>query len=235
MEIKALAEFQSVPSIGPRFAHDLISLGYYSLNDLKKKDPTRLYSQLERNIGAWIDPCVEDQFRLVVHYSNHRNTNKNWWDFTEERKSFREKNGYANNRPKKAWYELDQYKSANKLSTKTNHAKNDLAARLKKSMSFIKKNYTEKISLEELSKIALLSPFHFLRSFKSVYEQSPLEFITHLRLKKACELLKKTEDAVAEIALQSGFEDSSSFIRLFKTRFNQTPRQFREDNLIEVP
>src|SRR5205085_6177637 len=99
---------QAVPSIGPRFAHDLVSLGYYSLKDLKKKNPAKLYHQLEKSIGAWIDPCVEDQFRLIVYYANHRQANKNWWDFTQERKRYRENNGYPRNRPTKAWHELEQ-------------------------------------------------------------------------------------------------------------------------------
>ncbi len=108
MEIRALVEFQSVPSIGIKFARDLISLGYYSLDELKAKDGAKLLDELELSIGIWIDPCVEDQCRLVVHYANDRNDQLNWWDFTEERKQYRIKNGYPANRPKKAWYELEK-------------------------------------------------------------------------------------------------------------------------------
>jgi AraC-like DNA-binding protein len=227
MEIMALAEFQSVPSIGERFAHDLISLGYYSLRELNGKNPVKLYNQLEKNIGAWIDPCVEDQFRLVVHYANHRSNNMNWWDFTSERKLYHEKHGYAKDRPRKAWHELDQYKKTNKVSAKSIETKNDLVARLTESMSYIKRNYADRINLSQLSKIALLSPFHFQRSFKSLYELSPLEFITHLRLKKASRLLKQTKKPITEITVQCGFESTSSFIRLFKKRFSQTPLSYR--------
>lgn len=108
MEIRALVEFQSVPSIGIKFARDLISLGYYSLEELKAKDGAKLLEELELSTGTWIDPCVEDQCRLVVHYANDRNDQLNWWDFTEERKQYRIKNGYPANRPKKAWYELEK-------------------------------------------------------------------------------------------------------------------------------
>jgi len=105
MEIYALAEFQRIPSIGIKFAHDLISLGYYSLNDLKDQDGATLINDLEQWTGTWIDPCVEDQCRLVVHYANNPGSNKKWWDFTAERKLFRLQNGYPANRPRKAWYE----------------------------------------------------------------------------------------------------------------------------------
>ena len=107
-EIYALAEFQSIPSIGIKFAQDLISLGYYSLDELKVKDGAKLIENLELLTGTWIDPCVEDQCRLVVDYANNRDDNKKWWDYTEERKKYRLENGYPANRPKKAWFELEK-------------------------------------------------------------------------------------------------------------------------------
>jgi hypothetical protein len=106
MEIHALVEFQSIPSIGIKFAGDLISLGYYSLEELKDKDGAKLLEDLELSTGTWIDPCVEDQCRLVVHYANEQDNGLNWWDFTEERKKYRLENGYPPNRPKKAWFML---------------------------------------------------------------------------------------------------------------------------------
>jgi hypothetical protein len=109
MEIHALVEFQSIPSIGIKFAKDLISLGYYSLEELKDKDGANLIEDLEILTGAWIDPCVEDQCRLVVHYANNRDDSKKWWDFTEERKKYRIENGYPSNRPVKPWSELEKY------------------------------------------------------------------------------------------------------------------------------
>jgi len=100
--------FQAIPSIGPKFANDLMLLGYYSIGDLVGKDASDLFDELERKQGFWTDPCVEDQFRLVVHYANHRGSNKNWWDFTAERKEFRAKHGYPADRPKTAWTDVYQ-------------------------------------------------------------------------------------------------------------------------------
>jgi Pathogenicity locus len=105
-EIFALAEFQTIPSIGIKFAEDLVFLGYYSLNELKNKDGAELTDEYELKKGFWIDPCVEDQFRLVVNYANTHDTKKTWWDFTEERKKFRLEKGYPTNRPKTAWHEM---------------------------------------------------------------------------------------------------------------------------------
>src|ERR1700744_3720736 len=98
-EIFALIDFQSIPSVGPKFAWDLMSIGYYAINDLVGKDGATLYDELERKQGFWTDPCVEDQFRLAVHYAQNRSSTKNWWDFTGERKAYRSRHGYPVERP----------------------------------------------------------------------------------------------------------------------------------------
>ena len=105
-EISALIAFQSIPSIGPKFAWDLMSIGYYAIDDLADKDGAILYNELERKQGFWTDPCVEDQFRLVVHYAQTPGSTKNWWDFTAERKAYRAKHGYPADRPAAAWHQL---------------------------------------------------------------------------------------------------------------------------------
>jgi hypothetical protein len=102
----ALADFQRIPSIGIRFAEDLIFLGYYRIEDLKAKNGAQLTDDYEKAKGYRIDPCVEDQFRLVVDYATKGNTSKRWWDFTAERKLFREKFGYPTDRPQVSWHEV---------------------------------------------------------------------------------------------------------------------------------
>ena len=229
LELFALSEFQSVPSIGIKFAHDLISLGYYSLDELRKKQPAKLVHQLEKQIGAWIDPCVEDQFRLMIYYANHRSSKKNWWDFTKERKAYRLNHGYPADRPSKPWHELKQYKMPNHINAKSNLTKEDVSQKLRAAMNYIKKNYTEVVSLQNLSQVACLSPFHFQRCFKAAYEKSPLQFVTHLRLKKACRLFRQTNLHINDIVIQCGFENPSSFIRLFKNKFQKTPVDYRKE------
>ncbi len=112
-ELSALAEFQSIPSVGPKFARDLIDMGYYSLKQLKDKNGAELLNEHERFISAWTDPCVEDQFRLIVHHANNPNSKKQWWDFTAERKAFRAEHGYPETRPAKTWMQLEQYLKQN--------------------------------------------------------------------------------------------------------------------------
>jgi hypothetical protein len=116
-EIYALAEFQTVPSVGIKFAEDLVFLGFYSLNELKNKNGAKLMDEYELKKGYWSDPCVEDQFRLVVNFANTHDTKKTWWNFTEERKKFRTENGYPKSRPQKSWVEILGYGERRKCPT----------------------------------------------------------------------------------------------------------------------
>lgn len=102
-EIFALADFQRVPSVGIKFAEDLIFLGYYSIAELRDLNGAQLTEAYEKKKGYWIDSCVEDQFRLIVHFAKTKDYTKNWWDFTKERKEYRAKEGYPSDRPTLCW------------------------------------------------------------------------------------------------------------------------------------
>ena len=228
MELKAISEFQTIPSIGIRFAQDLISLGFYSIQELKGKDPAKLVDRLERQLGAWIDPCVEDQMRLCIHYAEHFDNRVNWWDFTKERKAFRQQYGYPANRPKRPWYQLEKYKPTNRIKAQNEITKKDLNNKLKLAIKFMKENLKSGVTLAQLADSANLSPFHFHRLFKSVYELTPLQYFTRLRMKEVCKLLTKTKRPISLVGTACGFEDQSSFIRLFKKEFKQTPLAYRK-------
>ncbi|WP_175986417.1 helix-hairpin-helix domain-containing protein [Bacillus sp. Marseille-Q1617] len=96
--------FQQIPSIGPNMAHNVVEdLQFYSFDDIKQEKGEDLIIKLEKKYGVWMDPCVEDSLRCVVHHARYPDSEKNWWDFTAERKAYREKCGYPSDRPTKAW------------------------------------------------------------------------------------------------------------------------------------
>lgn len=105
-ELYALADFQRIPTVGIRFAEDLVFIGYYSVHDLQDKDGATLTDEYEKKKGYRIDSCVEDQFRLAVHFAQTHDHSKKWWDFTDERKAFRAKHGYPADRPTANWHEM---------------------------------------------------------------------------------------------------------------------------------
>ena len=79
-----------------------------------------------------------------------------------------------------------------------------------------------------LARMARLSPYHFLRSFKAVTGVTPHHWLLRARLRAAAEKLAATKVPVTEIALDVGFEDLSNFTRTFKAEFGASPREFRQ-------
>jgi hypothetical protein len=99
-----MAIFQRIPSIGPNMAHNVVEdLQYYSFKEIKEEKGEELILRLEKKYGVWMDPCVEDSLRCIVHHARHPGSKKNWWDFTAERKAYRKKHGYPSDRPTRTW------------------------------------------------------------------------------------------------------------------------------------
>lgn len=105
-EIRALADFQRIPSVGIEFARDLVFLGFHTVEELKGKRGADLTDYYEKKKGYKTDPCVEDQFRLVVDFASNRDHSKRWWNFTNERKKYRNRFGYPKDRPETSWTEV---------------------------------------------------------------------------------------------------------------------------------
>lgn len=101
-------------------------------------------------------------------------------------------------------------------------------APLQNAIDYIHWHYAEKISLEELSKLALLSKFYFIRQFKRYTGSTPAEYLRAYRIARAQILLKTTPLSVEEIAAKVGYENASSFIRVFRSSIGCTPEFFRE-------
>lgn len=64
--------------------------------------------------------------------------------------------------------------------------------------------------------------------FQAQLHTSPLQFRLQSRLERAAYLLESTDMTIGEIADQTHFYDAASFCRLFKRRYEQTPRQYAQ-------
>ncbi len=78
-----------------------------------------------------------------------------------------------------------------------------------------------------LARMAKLSPYHFLRSFRAVTGVTPHQWLLRARLQAAAEKLAATKAPVTDIALDVGFDDLSNFTRTFRAEFGAAPRQYR--------
>ncbi len=100
---------------------------------------------------------------------------------------------------------------------------------LSKAISYIEKNYTKTIHNEELAQKASLSTRQFLRIFKECYKSSPANYIIHLRLNHACNLLKSKDLKLRDIAFDCGFNDANYFSRLFSRHVGKSPSEYRNE------
>lgn len=91
----------------------------------------------------------------------------------------------------------------------------------------MEENFTYKLTLEEFASLCNMSLSSFKRSFNKLYGTSPGKWLSNKRLDFAAHLLRNTDKNINETAFESGFEDTSSFIRVFKQKFKTTPLQYR--------
>lgn len=97
---------------------------------------------------------------------------------------------------------------------------------------FFEANYNEPVNLSSLSRRLGVSANHLARLYKQYTGITPAQHIAGLRLKKALELIGKTDSDILEVAYASGFTSLSNFYRCFKERTGYTPRQYRKNGVI---
>lgn len=91
----------------------------------------------------------------------------------------------------------------------------------------IEAQHGARLSVEELAAEAAVSPFHFLRIFEQVVGVTPGRYMLHTRLHHAAVRLRRSNDTIAAVALDCGFEDLSTFNRQFRRVTGLTPGAYR--------
>ncbi len=95
--------------------------------------------------------------------------------------------------------------------------------RLDNVLNYILKNYSKQISLQEISDVANLSPGSFCRFFKQRTRKTLFDFISEVRLNKACSELRESDKSISMIAYSCGFNNLAYFNRRFKAYYGMTP------------
>lgn len=96
-------------------------------------------------------------------------------------------------------------------------------------IEYMVNHYKNTITLSELAQIAGLSVSHYSRLFKKYIGLTPIEYLTHLRIKRAKELLVLSDVKVKEVSQNVGYTDELYFSRTFKRIAGVSPSQFCED------
>ncbi len=93
----------------------------------------------------------------------------------------------------------------------------------------------ENFSIEDLSKLLLLSYSHTYRLIKAKTNLTPSMYLRQKRLVFACHLIEKTELNLTEIAYRSGFSTLSYFSQSFSEDYGYSPSQYRKKIIYSNP
>lgn len=103
-----------------------------------------------------------------------------------------------------------------------------------KSLRYIRDHFSEPVRVAHLAKLENYNISYFNNWFKRQTGFSPFNYIRHLRIEKAKELLLTTHYSLINIAMQVGYNSNSSFTRAFKESVGMSPNQWKQMNLPSV-
>lgn len=103
-------------------------------------------------------------------------------------------------------------------------------AKISTVFTYITENYSEQISADMLSAKLGMSPTKFSRFFRKATGNSFTDFVNHIRINKACQLLMNTDKYVTNICYDVGFNNVANFNRRFLDIKGVTPKEFRSQS-----
>ncbi len=102
----------------------------------------------------------------------------------------------------------------------------ELYRRIFRAKEFMHDQIGDGLTLDQIANEVGMNKFHLLSNFKKMFNTTPHQYLTELRLQKALELLKMKKHSVSHVCFSLGFESVGSFSNLFKRRFNVRPSDF---------
>lgn len=101
-----------------------------------------------------------------------------------------------------------------------------------KAEQYMRDHFHTTLSIDQVADFVCISPRHFKRRFKNATGESPLSYLQKLRIQTAKNQLENTLDSIDEITHRVGYENSSTFRRLFKRHTSLSPREYRDRFLL---
>lgn len=97
-------------------------------------------------------------------------------------------------------------------------------------IQYLRENYSKKVTIEELSNNFFLSKSYLSSLFKKATGSGVVEYLQHIRIERACELLTNTTLSITEISIQVGYTDYRFFNKSFKKITGVTAHEYRKKN-----
>ena len=101
--------------------------------------------------------------------------------------------------------------------------------RLNKVYEYAFQNFRKKVSLEDLADLLHMTPTSFSRYFTMKNNKPFSRFISEIRIKHACKMLTETDESIAQICYDCGFNTLSNFNKQFKGIMLKKPTQYKKE------
>jgi len=128
-------------------------------------------------------------------------------------------------------YFFDVFSNFFRFQPPRRNANEEKMTRIEPVVRYIEKNISDKLSLNELAKLAAYEKTYFSALFKDIYGVSPKHFVLMKKIEKAKHLLISTTFSLEEISGKVGFHDVFHFSKTFKNFTGEAPSFFRKRHL----
>lgn len=226
-------------------ADDVAVKGSY-VGDYPDETERRLFQQIAKGDWQSVKPLANAVFDWMVsrHYEDRSDIQLKVLEFViwAEREAFfngdigeygfYSRKGYMNDvlacadyESLRDWYLHKLEDTCRKISTRKEAQSESIVSKAK---VYIDQNYSKELTLDEVSRTVNISPYYFSKLFKEESGENFIEYLTHVRIRHAKELLKNPSLSIKEICVMSGYSDPNYFSRIFKKQEDVTPSEYRE-------
>lgn len=110
------------------------------------------------------------------------------------------------------------------------NSSDEISAVIEQSINYIALNYSMPLTLDKLSHMFNLCPSYFSKKFKQETGMTFKEYLNHIRLYQASQMLLTTDDSITKISLNCGFNSSNYFKDCFHKSYHISPREYRNQH-----
>ncbi len=100
---------------------------------------------------------------------------------------------------------------------------------IKNAIDYFNIHYSQDIKIAEMAEKCGLSESHFRKVFEDTMNMKPNDFINFVRIRKACDLMKRADMSMDEIGIRVGYQTASTFNRNFRKITGNTPYQWKKE------
>lgn len=112
------------------------------------------------------------------------------------------------------------------FSHTSREGKLDSRLALDRARSYVESHYSENITIEQLARMAELSPKYFVTLFKKTYGKTAIDYLTEVRVNRAKQLMLQEAVRLKDVAYRVGYNDEFYFSRMFKKEVGVSPTAY---------